>query len=447
MPMNAAEVTSSSSQGAAGHRPLVTVMTRLRTVNVGNEALSSELLRATAAAFPGHRVQPLERAPRFLARYSTSQLPRDVGKALTLFESWASRLERLGRQAPLPDPGPQAESPVRLALDVAAAPWRGRLKEKLQLRRYAARLGVYDREFISRLSLHRHAELALVNPAGELNPQSIDPPLRMFLELRAAQRLGARAGIVNFSFEIPDPFLTEFFGAVLAGFDFVSVRDHRSRAVLAAAGVPEPRLAVIGDLAFLTSPSDTQKGAELAQRLGIGAGTIVLVINGKFGHGTVDDWRRVVEQLAPLATEVVMLSNELSSDLPFARKLQRVAPVRVIEEQFSYRDYAALLRHPRMVVSNRLHTAVLALVVGTPVVAIELIARRIKGVMEEVGYPIPVPLMTEPDWIAGTVAATHRVLTDEASLRARIPGLIGARRALIADHMHALLRGTHAPEF
>ena len=421
------------------NRKHITVMTRLRTLNIGNEALSNELLKVIQANFPDSALVPLERAPRFLAQYRFSDLPKNLERALGKFESWAENLAQRGISQPYTEPSHGNAKNISLVLAKAVSPLEISIKEKLQLRRFASKAGIYDREFNSRLALHSRAKLAILNPAGELNPKSIDPPLRMLLELRAAQLMGAKAGVVNFSVELPDSFTNDLFGSIFALFDFISVRDHQSREVLLRSGVPAEKLKTTGDLAFLAEP-DFDEGKAIAKRLGISAKTIALVANGKFGSSRIQEWAELAHRLHDQGHDLVVLSNELSSDIPFAEKLARFAPVRVIPEQFSYRQYAGLLAQLRLVISSRLHTSVLALVAGTPAVPIELIARRIKGVMEEINYPLGVPLCTESNWVEEAMKNVSTILDNELAFRERITAIVDTSRHGIRDSWNNLVR-------
>jgi polysaccharide pyruvyl transferase WcaK-like protein len=421
-------------------RDVVTVMTRLRSVNIGNEALSSELLRLMPSVLPSQRVVALERAPKYLARYSYADLPGDETAALAKCDRWAAGLVDLSRSASgqsIADGNPKVE------LVRSAPPPQGivaQAKRRLNLRRVAAKAGRYDAEMVARLAAHRRAAVAVLNPAGEFNPLSTDPPLRMLTELRAAHHLGAVAGAVNFSFEPRDEETGAVFAALLKTLDFVAVRDELSRQLLDRLGLPGESVAVAGDLAFLTDPA-FEAGKAAAERLGLTPNTVVMVVNGHYDRSTVAEWARVAQEIAALAGEekVVMLSNELSSDLPFAQEIARIAPVRFIDEQWSYRDYAGLLSCVRLVVSSRLHSNVLALAGGTPVVAVELIERRIVGVMKQLGYPVPVAISSAPDWAERTTATVREVLAAEAELRAQIPVLVARQREAIVSALRDVI--------
>lgn len=414
-------------------RNLITAITRVKTVNIGNEALSSELMRLLSgiAADRGQQATALERAPRHLAQFTWRKLHSNPVNAIDQVERWASQLSQITPDLSVIVP----ERSIELVFEQAQDSRVIALKERLQLRRWAARAGAYKSEFAQRLGLYARSSNVILNPAGELNPQSIDPPLRMLTELRAAQKMGARVGVINFSFEIPEPSIGSLFAGLFNRFDFIAVRDHLSHAVLVEAGVNAAHVKVIPDLAFMTEPEAPAIGRKLAEELGIAPGTIAVIVNGRTGTSTVKDWSVVVASIREAGHPVILLSNELSSDLLFARELAKNSGARLIERQFSYRTYAALLRELRLVVSNRLHTAVLSMVAGTPVIAVEPIFRRIQGVMEEVGHPYAVPCVRKPNWATETVALVQKALSDEVALRDQLPEMVlAARRRISAGY-------------
>lgn len=60
--------------------------------------------------------------------------------------------------------------------------------------------------------------------------------------------------------------------------------------------------------------------------------------------------------------EVFVISNDISSDLPFFECLSQKVPMKIISEQLSYKQYSALLKNFDLIISNRLHTTILSIV-------------------------------------------------------------------------------------
>jgi hypothetical protein len=158
--------------------------------------------------------------------------------------------------------------------------WKPFLDKNLHITGFRARLGFYDEEMLNRLNIYRASAITILNPAGELNPQSIEPPLRMFLELRVAQILGSKVGVVNFSYEIPDIFISKLFTTIMNEFDFIRVRVSLSLQNLVENGLYPDKSAVISDLAFLTKFESTEVSTNFANKFDILLNSSALVVNG-----------------------------------------------------------------------------------------------------------------------------------------------------------------------
>lgn len=409
---------------------LITAVTRIRTVNIGNEALSAELMRLLErkAASRGQSAVALERAPRHLAQFVRSSLSNDPAKATKAVTGWVQRLTRI-----TPAVTPPPANRIELYFERGQSKGLLKFKARLQLRRWAALAGLYQTEFAQRLGVYGRSSCVVLNPAGELNPESIDPPLRMLTELLAAKKVGSRVGVINFSYEITEPHIAPLFARLFEQCDFICVRDALSLEVLADAGVSRSRLHLVPDLVFMTEPEFSDNDTALAQSLGIDRNTVAVVVNGKTGLSKVEDWTALIERIRSIGKKVVLLSNELSSDIAFLEELSRQSGATLIQEQYSYRQYAALLSQLSLVVSNRLHTCVLAMTAGTPVVAIEPILRKVRGALADLQYPLPVPSVREPGWVDAAWESVQIALRNRELLQQQIAHLLEGARARIVE--------------
>ncbi len=379
------------------NRDLLAAITRIKTVNIGNEALSSELLMLlnNIAARSNKSVVALERAPRHLAQFSWRGLRSSKSDTLAQVDNWVRKLSAITPTVPKAIPNRKIE----LVFDKAQDKRVIAVKELLQLRSMAARLGVYQQEFAERLGVYLRSSCVVLNPAGELNPHSVNPPLRMLTELLTAKQLGSRIGVINFSYEITEPTLAPVFGQLFERCDFICVRDSLSRDVLIDSGVSKHRLHLVPDLVFLAEPCTQTNAPELLKSLGMDINTVAVVINGKTGLSSPEDWVQLIGLIRASGKPVALMSNELSSDIDFLRSVASASGAQLIDRQFSYREYSALLSQLSLVVSNRLHTCVLAIVAGTPVIAIEPILRKVRGVLQDLDYPLPVPSVRDKGWV------------------------------------------------
>jgi len=73
-------------------RRYISVITRKQTINIGNEALSNELIRLIQHIDQTHQVNVLERAPKHLTPFTRQALPKDPIAAFEKINQWANRL-------------------------------------------------------------------------------------------------------------------------------------------------------------------------------------------------------------------------------------------------------------------------------------------------------------------------------------------------------------------
>ncbi|MBL1209496.1 polysaccharide pyruvyl transferase family protein [Geminocystis sp. GBBB08] len=426
-----------TSPNSALSRSLVTVVTRLKTTNIGNEALSSELISLIKNKFPNYKICPLERAPRFLDQYYSTMLSKDLATALKQFEYWAQFIaKKISFISPI-TLDKDFSSSVTLIRKNRTPSWKPFIEKKLHLRALKSRLGLYDDEMLKRLAIYQFSTLTILNPGGEFQPKSIESALKILLELRVAQILGSKVGIVNFSYEIEDEFISMFFIKIISQFDFIRVRDSLSLQNLVSRGLDKNTASVIGDLVFLTEPESQDISNSLTQKFNITPNTVAVVINTVLGTSSINDWARIINFLKEKYNDVALISNEISSDFPILQSISRLTPTRIISEQFSYRTYAALLRNFDLVVSSRLHTMILSMLVNTTVVPIEPLNSRMKGQMEDIKYPIPVTSVFETDWTSQVIEIINSTTLDK-KLKQKISELVEEQKVKISQDFNFL---------
>lgn len=411
-------------------RNAITIITRIKTVNIGNEALSTELIKTVSRMNPKYVIRAIERAPMHLASISYSKVKKPVDEfSYGVIDGWAKNLSSIkAREAQ------NHANEVELIFRKSEPKKISAIRSHLNLRGYLASLGFYKRDFGSRIGNFSESALVLLNPAGELNPKSIDPPLRMFSELLAAKKCGARVGLVNFSFEIDDPDVIKLFVSIFNHIDFIYVRDSLSFGLLEKSGVDLRIMKLVPDLAFMTTiNSGDEQAKQICLRYGVDKNSAVIVINGKTGLSAVSDWVEIVNELRGRGFKPIVMSNELSSDIGFARELQALTNIDVLNEQFSYQTYSTLLGNSGLVVSNRLHTCILALVAGALVVPVEPIMRKIRGLFADMNYPISVPSVREEGWVGEVIENIDKILEQKSEIKSQMDIEISKIRQIICE--------------
>ena len=360
----------------------VLLITRIRTLNKGNQALSAAWLEMLERAFPEVPVRVLERRPRHLLQFTLRHLAAGHDPS-TAFSRLAEKLARMA-------PGPQLVGGVppsaQILLDETIHPPARfvSLRQRLNLRGRLAAVGWYADEYRHRLSACQRARLVVVNPAGEFFPREPQAAFYHLLDAAVAHELGRPTAIVNHTMDITDPTLRRIIPALYRKLALVGFRDDKSVEAFRQMGGDPHNVVVTPDLALTIKPGpgSTPRGR-----------TIGLAINVPEASASryLDRWTDVVARLERAGFTVVLVSNELPADQPFYDLLRQQFPQLVVEGAGLDHDaYAALLSSFELVVTSRMHTGILAMTAGTPVVPVEGSSFKITGLFRELGFDEPV---------------------------------------------------------
>ncbi len=175
------------------------------------------------------------------------------------------------------------------------------------------------------------------------------------------------------------------------------------------------------DMAFATAVNATPRVAAL-----LGDGSSIALVVRTHPHAGEEADRRVAEAVAAVgrrlvadgtADQLLVMAHTLGptpieDDRPAARRLATLLadqPVRLVEDDLSAEELAALYGGCAAVVTVRLHAAILALAHGTPAFAIAYMTRKTEGVMVEAGQP--------DAWCSYSATSAERILDT-------LPGLL-----------------------
>jgi polysaccharide pyruvyl transferase WcaK-like protein len=153
------------------------------------------------------------------------------------------------------------------------------------------------------------------------------------------------------------------------------------------------------DMAFATAAVRTPRVDAL-----LGGGAPVALVVRTHPHAGEEADRRVAEAVAEVGRRVVadggadrllVMAHTLGptpveDDRPAARRLAALLadqPARLVEDDLSAEELAALYGGCSAVITVRLHAAILALAHGTPAFAIAYMTRKTEGVMVQAGLP------------------------------------------------------------
>lgn len=368
--------------------PRIVLITRVRTNNKGNQALSAAWVSLLQRAFPEAEVEVFERRPAHLLQHTLEEF-RHARNPVRAFESAARKLARL---APVGETGSPPKQPS-IALDesISPRPRFAEIRQRLNLRKWVARAGLYRDAYEHRLAACKAASLVVVNPAGEFFPKDPTPALYHLLDVYVAHLLGRPSAIVNHTMDVTDPTLRKLIPVLYRQLDLVGFRDEPSVDAFKAMGGQLDNVVVAPDLALSTLPP-----APRPRRHGV----IGLAIHTPDAASIdrLDEWLRLIEQLRKRRFQVVLVSNELPTDLPFLRTVQNRISIPIEGVGLDFKAYSALLGSLDLVVTSRMHTGILAMVAGTPVVPVEGPSFKITGLFRELELAVEVTQPTHAGW-------------------------------------------------
>ncbi|HEX7836972.1 MAG TPA: polysaccharide pyruvyl transferase family protein [Kofleriaceae bacterium] len=412
----------------------ILLITRVRTNNKGNQALSSAWAAMLQQAFPGAGVRAMERRPPHLLQYTLAEFA-SARDPFRMFDTVTSALARLA-------PGPGFIAPVhaapRIHLQETINPEPrfaavAEFRRWLNLRRWVARAGRYRTEYRRRLAACQRAELVVVNPAGEFFPDDPAPALYHLLDAYVAHKLGRPTAIVNHTMDIADPTLRRLIPRIYRDLDLVGFRDEKSVGAFRDMGGDLGNVLVTPDLALMTrSPA---RRSPPPDRI-----AVAVHAPGATWSGRSAPWLDAIAGLRARGFDVVLVSNEMPADRAFFAQVRQRVPVPVEGAGLDHERYCELLGGFDFVVSSRMHTSILAMVAGTPVIPVEGPSFKISGLFQELGFQAPVIQPTQAGWTDQVIDAAVRMRERRDAARAEVAAKIGAARERITSALVPRLR-------
>lgn len=181
---------------------------------------------------------------------------------------------------------------------------------------------------------------------------------------------------------------------------FIMVRDPISKDELAGCNVNPNRIALMLDSAFWVKPRLSQRIANIMARHGLERGQFLAVTtnqryseqNRKYQRelaATIDTLVPDYFRKAVLVANVVGPGGDVGGDAPATRELYQLTEkkqyISVLDEDFAPDELVGLYGQARLVLGTRLHSVIMALAAGTPVVGVAYAGHKTQGVMQGVG--------------------------------------------------------------
>jgi polysaccharide pyruvyl transferase WcaK-like protein len=412
----------------------VCLITKLVTTNVGNQALSNELIQLLRTAYGRNLVAVIGR-PTGLDGYSLDRLKAAGGRPLDVFNGWAdSVLDEYNRRKhgyQLSDRTGEIPQ-VKLIQPGRALSFSETAKRPLRrLRGSLRRCGVYGSAYSARLHTLAHCDQIVYNGAGELRDSNI--ALRQLLELRVAQKLGCRVVPINHGIVIQDPILKAILFEVYRHCPAIQVRGTHSQELLTEGGVAGSRIQIGYDAAFLSSLANRRTVETVAKRESIVPGTVGIALSG-YHTRDVAGWDAIMDALRARNKTVLFVSNDMYQDSAVGAAFQHRYGIRVMSRQYGYEEYIGLLSRLELVISGRLHTSIFAMVGNTPTVPLENCDGKMEEVFRLVDPSIEVVNVRRENWAERGLQSIARIYDSYGSVKSGLlDTVLEIRRALLTS--------------
>ncbi|MEO7523982.1 MAG: polysaccharide pyruvyl transferase family protein [Ferruginibacter sp.] len=363
----------------------VFLVTKLKTTNLGNQALSMELIKLFEENVGKENLYVGGR-PLGLFGYSINKLKASADPA-ALFESWADAV--IKKYTPLKAASSVFKSRVN-NFDLTANKSLRFEKFKMlfrPLKRSFDKLFLFNKQYVKRLNAINACDVFIYSGAGEASDNHVF--LRQMLEIRIAQKLGKMTGAANQSVVVRDEAFKKVVKLVYGNMDRVVVRGNISKETIIETGVPRSKVFIAPDTAIKSSPelNDVKKNG----MVGINFTPFI-----KFDY---KDVTLIVEKLRQYNRDIVFVTNEPMGDIPIMEKFKADYNINVLENSADYLDFAKKIAGFEYIVGARLHTNVMALAVNVPVIAIEGLVWKTKELFEQFEYPLPSVNVNDAGWV------------------------------------------------
>lgn len=352
----------------------VFLITKLKTTNIGNEALSTEIMQLFKEQ--QDRIKLFVNGRPFgLDGYYPKKIVNQADPVAVL-DKWATKVANRIKQEP--DQVFQSRLPQVSLLQTDSADFKNEgWKAKLRpLKRWLVSFLPYAGQYHARARVLKQSDWLVYSGAGEVGDNIVF--LRQLVELRAAQLLGIQTAAVNQSVVIKTPVFQKLVGHVYGQMKKVVIRGEITRTNLIQYGVPESIIEVAPDSAIHAEPTSLKpkKGNRVAINI-----TPRVSMTDSMMESTV-------RLLRELGKEIVFVTNEPYEDGKMAAIFQQKFNVPALGPFREYHQYIEALSECDFVISARLHTNMLSLVSHTPIIPIEGNVFKTTELLRQLQYPI-----------------------------------------------------------
>lgn len=374
----------------------VFLVTKLQTTNLGNQALSMELIKLFEENVGKENLYVAGR-PLGLLGYSINKLKASSDPA-KLFESWADAVVKKYR--PLAGSSNVFKPRVNdFSLSKRKSLRLESFKRMLRpLKRAFDKFFLFDKQYVKRLNAINAADYLIYSGAGEASDNHVF--LRQMLELRVAQKLGKRTGAVNQSVVVRNEAFKKVVNLVYGNMNHVVVRGNTSRDVIIESGVNKDKVFIAPDTAIKTNPPGWNAVPKTKK---------VAINIHEYIDFTWKDIETIIDKLKQYNREIVYVTNEPLGDNPTVKKFRDDFKIPVLEDVADYMDFTRKLAEFDYLIAVRLHSNIMALAVDVPVVPIEGLVWKTTELFDQLEYPIQTINVKNADWLQSVLNAIDNI--------------------------------------
>lgn len=371
------------------------LITKLKTSNIGNEALSHEIISLFHEKLENCSINVNGR-PSSLDGYQASILAKS-DNPLQLFEKWSDEIVNKLKKEKEVEFKPNKGKVILLsdASDFKTDQWKAWLRP---IKRWFNSKLIYSKSYEERAKMLKASDWIIYSGAGEVNDGNGSTNindgnvfLRQLIEIRVAQKLGIKSAAINQSVNLKTTLFQSICAHVYGKMEKIIIRGNTTRENLINYGIPSSIIEVAPDSAINTKIDDSVKLKKNKNKVGFNISDKVKI--------TDEEISRIITHLQSLGKEVVYCTNEPYGDMEIINKLEKKFNISNLGGNRSYKEYAAALAECDFVISARVHTNMLTLVSHTPIIPIEGSDFRLAELLEGFKYPIPISRSRDEGWV------------------------------------------------
>ena len=323
------------------------LITKLKTSNIGNEALSHEIIRLFKD-IADDAIINVNGRPFGLDGYLPARLLK-VSDPIQEFENWTDKI--VNKIKSEPDVKFVAnEGKVILyqqKVDYKIDKWKSKLKP---IKRFINSLLVYSKEYKSRASVLKAADWLIYSGAGEVTDgyrgdfNDAHVFIRQMIEIRVAQKLGINTAAVNQSIFVNLPLSQQIIAHVYKNMKKIVIRGTSSRDCLISYGVPSNLIEMAPDSAINTLFENAGKVNKNKNIVGLNFSNHVKISD--------EEMERIVNYLKAQNKTVFYCTNEPVGDYAIIEKLNKKFNIPLLDGHTNYKEYAQKLSEFDFVMRN-----------------------------------------------------------------------------------------------